>query len=82
MCRGRGARRGLYQVVQCIDCGGTGRVNHCVACAGRGKLWLGGDEYIDCPVCPSMNGGAAPVRVHVVMSGIQFQPTPIGARNG
>lgn len=83
MCQGRGWRPALRQVVECQDCKGTGRVHHCVACAGRGQLWLGpGLGYIDCPVCPSMRGGVRTERIFVVMNGQRFERVPpkVGAR--
>lgn len=82
MCRGSGERDALLGKVPCQDCGGTGRVYHCVACGGRGKLWLGGGEYIDCPVCPSANGGARTPRTYVVMGGRTFAKVPMKAAVG
>ncbi|HTG26116.1 MAG TPA: hypothetical protein VK681_39325 [Reyranella sp.] len=52
-----------------MDCDGTGRVKHCVACAGRGKLWLGGSDYLDCPECGG-KGYPKPNRTHVQSKGI------------
>lgn len=74
MCLGMGYRHGRI----CPDCKGEGRVDHCVACSGRGKLWLGGSEYIDCPVCPSANGGIKTPKTHVMM-GVTFAPYKMGA---
>jgi len=74
MCRGTGARWTGWTWVECADCQGTGRVKHCVACGGRGKLWLGGREYVDCPECPSALGGVRPAsKRYVVMSGLRFE---------
>lgn len=77
LCHGSGTRPTLTGRVACVDCRGTGRVSHCVACAGRGQLWLGGAEYIDCPVCPSLRGGIRTPRTYVVMGGQAFQRVPL-----
>jgi hypothetical protein len=79
LCQGTGVRPTLTGVTQCLDCKGTGCVSHCVACAGRGKLWLGGSEYIDCPVCPSALGGVQTSRTYVVMEGRVFERVPMKA---
>jgi len=79
MCRGRGEKWTGWSWVECLDCHGEGRVKHCVACAGRGKLWLGGGEYIDCPVCPSMLGGAQKPKTYIAMNGVKFERRPIHA---
>ncbi len=77
VCQGRGQRWTGWSWVQCLDCGGTGRVKHCVACNGTGKLWLGGSEYTDCPACPNSNGSAVTRKRYVVMSGVKFERVPI-----
>lgn len=82
MCQGRGWRDTGFSIVECADCKGNGRVDHCIACAGRGKLWLGGSEYMDCPVCPSARGGIVKPKLYVVMGETRFKATPIGASNG
>jgi len=82
ICHGTGERPTLIGVVPCADCGGTGRVHHCVACAGRGNLWLGGSEYIDCPVCPSTRGGIRTPRRFIVMSGRRFEAVPLTVAHG
>lgn len=55
-CRGRGERLGLHvsgvtQRFRCLDCDGTGRVKHCIACVGTGQLSLGEGAMMDCPEC-------------------------------
>lgn len=83
MCQGRGIRPGLFRMVPCQDCKGTGRVHHCVACGGRGQLWLGpGEGYIDCPVCPSARGGIRTARTYVEMGGRLFERVPMKAGVG
>lgn len=82
LCAGSGRRRAPWGWVACLDCRGSGRVHHCVACGGRGKLWLGGTEYIDCPVCPSARGGVRPVRTYVVMGGRTFARVPLAVARG
>lgn len=79
VCRGRGYYGASIQwnVVQrgpCLDCGGTGYVKHCVACTGKGTLWLGpnglgSSDYLDCPECEG-KGYPQPKRMHVPTTGL------------
>ena len=59
--------------VKCVDCDGTGRVKHCVACNASGRLWLGGNDYIECPNCKGRGGAVKEQRkVHVVLDGVKW----------
>lgn len=62
--------------LDCRDCLGKGHVDHCVACVRRpGLLWLGGDEYLECPAC---EGTGRPLRrrPHVLVNGLLRPPAP------
>lgn len=68
ICRGRGRVFTGVEWLPCLDCDERGRVIHCVACAGRGALWLGGSDYLDCPECAG-SGAWKPRREHPVPRG-------------
>lgn len=57
----------------CLDCKELGRVKHCVACGGKGKLWLGGSDYLDCPACPSSRGAARTEKKYVFLGNHRFE---------
>ena len=44
-------------------------MRHCIACAGRGRLWLGAADYLDCPECLG-KGYPQPKRMYVQTTGI------------
>lgn len=69
ICAGKGYRWVGYKYITCFDCKGKGRVNFCIACNGRKVLWLGGDEYVECPGC---EGTGLPLKrvIHFFMGGI------------
>lgn len=65
---------GKLQHRPCVDCQGTGFVRHCVACHGKGTLWLGpnglgSSDYLDCPECEG-KGYPKPKRLQVQTTGL------------
>lgn len=62
-CNGRGWLLFHGKEIPCSDCKQIGFHKHCLACKGRGVLWLGGGEYVECPECQG-TGGILKRRVH------------------
>ena len=62
-CNGRGWLRHNVWAVPCKDCDGQGYHKFCLACHGRGALWLGGGDYVECPECQG-SGGILKNRTH------------------